>query len=51
MLIPWFAYGLVLGNFPISVGNDTLMGLHLLMVLGILFHSGLTLRTPFDGLA
>ena len=39
---PWFAYGLVLGKRPIYVGNGIAMGLNLLMVSGIMFHSGLT---------
>ena len=38
----WISYGLVSGKFPISVGNGLSMVLNQLMVVGIMFHSGLT---------
>ena len=38
----WFVYGLVVGKLPIYVGNGLSMVLNILMVVGILIHSGVT---------
>jgi len=38
----WFIYGLVVGKLPIYVGNGLSMALNILMVVGILVHSGIT---------
>jgi len=38
----WFLYGLVHKNVPIWVGNSIGLVMDLLMVIGILFHAGIT---------